>query len=33
MFGFELTDAQMAEISSLQSGRLWDGDPDTHEEF
>ena len=33
LFGFELTDAQLAEISSLQSGRLWDGDPDTHEEF
>jgi 2,5-diketo-D-gluconate reductase A len=33
VFGFELTDAHMAEISSLQSGRLWDGDPDTHEEF
>ncbi|WP_210508785.1 aldo/keto reductase [Naasia sp. SYSU D00057] len=33
VFGFELTDAEVAAISGLESGRLWDGDPDTHEEF
>ncbi len=33
VFGFELSDAEMASISSLESGRLWDADPDTHEEF
>ena len=33
VFGFELSDAEMAAISSLESGRLWDGDPNTHEEF
>ncbi|TQL47378.1 diketogulonate reductase-like aldo/keto reductase [Homoserinimonas aerilata] len=33
VFGFELTDAEITAISALESGRLWDGDPDTHEEF
>jgi 2,5-diketo-D-gluconate reductase A len=33
VFGFTLTDEQMAAISGLQRGRLWDGDPDTHEEM
>jgi 2,5-diketo-D-gluconate reductase A len=33
IFGFELTDGEMARISLLDSGRLWDADPDTHEEF
>ncbi|MDQ1542801.1 MAG: 2,5-diketo-D-gluconate reductase [Actinomycetota bacterium] len=33
VFGFELTDAEVASISALESDRLWDGNPDTHEEF
>jgi 2,5-diketo-D-gluconate reductase A len=33
LFGFELTEDEVAEISALESGRLWGGDPDTHEEF
>jgi 2,5-diketo-D-gluconate reductase A len=33
VFGFELTDADVAAISRLECGRLWDADPDTHEEF
>ncbi|WP_403020494.1 aldo/keto reductase [Salinibacterium sp. GXW1014] len=33
VFGFELDDEQVAAISALEFGRLWDGDPDTHEEF
>lgn len=33
VFGFELSDAEMASISALESGRLWEGDPNTHEEF
>lgn len=33
VFGFELTDAEVASISSLESGRLWGGDPETNEEF
>jgi diketogulonate reductase-like aldo/keto reductase len=33
LFGFELTDAEVASISSLESGRLWGGDPETNEEF
>lgn len=33
VFGFTLTDAELASISALESGRLWDGDPETHEEF
>lgn len=33
IFGFTLTDDQVAAISALERGRLWDGDPDTHEEM
>lgn len=35
VFGFELADAEMAAISALDdpSGRLWGGDPETHEEM
>lgn len=33
VFGFTLTDAEIAAISALERGRLWDGDPDTHEEM
>jgi 2,5-diketo-D-gluconate reductase A len=33
VFGFRLTDAEITAISSLESGRLWGGDPETHEEF
>lgn len=33
IFGFELTDAEIDSVSSLESGRLWGGDPETNEEF
>jgi 2,5-diketo-D-gluconate reductase A len=33
VFDFSLTDAEVAAISALERGRLWDGDPDTHEEM
>lgn len=33
IFGFELTDAEVDSISSLESGRLWGGDPETNEEL
>ncbi|QZQ56651.1 aldo/keto reductase [Curtobacterium sp. TC1] len=33
VFGFELTDAEVQAISGLERGRLWDADPDTHEEM
>jgi diketogulonate reductase-like aldo/keto reductase len=33
VFGFELTDAEVELISSLEKGRLWGADPGTHEEF
>jgi len=33
VFGFELTPDEVAAISGLERGRLWDGDPETHEEF
>ncbi|MBW9120382.1 aldo/keto reductase [Microbacterium trichothecenolyticum] len=33
VFGFTLTDDQIAAISALERGRLWDGDPLTHEEM
>lgn len=33
IFGFELTDAEIVSLSSLESGRLWGGDPETNEEF
>jgi 2,5-diketo-D-gluconate reductase A len=33
LFGFELSHAEIASISSQESGRLWGGHPDTNEEF
>lgn len=33
LFGFHLDDDEVAAISGLERGRLWDGDPDTHEEM
>ncbi|BDZ47646.1 aldo/keto reductase [Naasia aerilata] len=33
VFGFSLDDDEVAAISGLENGRLWDADPDTHEEF
>ncbi|MGP3534429.1 aldo/keto reductase [Microbacterium sp. RD1] len=33
VFGFELTDDEVAALSALRRGRLWGGDPDTHEEM
>lgn len=33
VFGFDLTDEEVASISSLESGRLLGGDPETNEEF
>ncbi|TDN91799.1 aldo/keto reductase [Microbacterium sp. BK668] len=33
IFGFELTDDEVAAISGLERGRLWDGDPNHHEEM
>lgn len=33
VFGFMLTGDEIAAISGLERGRLWDGDPDTHEEM
>ncbi len=33
VFGFTLTDDEVAGLSGLERGRLWDGDPDTHEEM
>lgn len=33
VFGFELTDDEVAAISALERGRIWDQDPDTYEEF
>jgi 2,5-diketo-D-gluconate reductase A len=33
VFDFELSDDEVALISGLERGRLWDGDPETHEEF
>ncbi|WP_420364106.1 aldo/keto reductase [Curtobacterium aetherium] len=33
VFGFTLTDDEVQAISALERGRLWDGDPDTHEEM
>lgn len=32
-FGFDLSNEEIARISSLERGRLWGGDPETHEEF
>jgi 2,5-diketo-D-gluconate reductase A len=33
VFDFALTEAEVVEISSLESDRLWGADPVTHEEF
>jgi 2,5-diketo-D-gluconate reductase A len=33
VFGFSLSEEEMAAISSLERGRLWDGDPNSHEEM
>jgi 2,5-diketo-D-gluconate reductase A len=33
VFGFSLTGEQVAAITALERGRLWGGDPDTHEEM
>ncbi|MFD4960324.1 aldo/keto reductase [Microbacterium sp. NPDC058389] len=33
VFGFTLTDDQVDAVSALERGRLWDGDPLTHEEM
>ena len=33
VFGFALSDEQVAAISALERGRLWGGDPNTHEEM
>lgn len=33
VFGFTLDDDHVEAISALERGRLWDGDPRTHEEF
>ncbi|AYJ51794.1 aldo/keto reductase [Rhodococcus sp. P1Y] len=33
VFGFELTDEEVAAISGLERGRIWDQDPDIYEEF
>lgn len=33
VFGFTLTDDEVAAISGLERGRIWGQDPDVHEEF
>ena len=33
VFDFELTPDEVVTLSGLERGRLWDGDPETHEEF
>lgn len=33
VFGFTLSEDEVEAISALERGRLWGGDPDTHEEF
>ncbi len=33
VFGFELSQDEIASVSSLESARLWGGDPETNEEF
>jgi 2,5-diketo-D-gluconate reductase A len=33
VFGFTLADDHVEALSRLERGRLWDGDPDTHEEM
>lgn len=33
VFGFTLSDAEVRALSGLERGRLWGGDPETHEEM
>jgi len=33
VFGFSLADDEIAALTGLERGRLWDGDPETHEEM
>ena len=33
VFDFELTDADMASLATLERGRIWGADPNTHEEM
>jgi 2,5-diketo-D-gluconate reductase A len=33
LFGFTLTDEEMATLSGMERGRIWGQDPDVHEEF
>jgi 2,5-diketo-D-gluconate reductase A len=33
VFGFTLSESEMTALSGLERGRLWDGDPNTHEEY
>jgi diketogulonate reductase-like aldo/keto reductase len=33
LFGFSLSDDEVAALSALERGRIWGQDPDTHEEF
>ncbi|MGZ0712836.1 aldo/keto reductase (plasmid) [Coraliomargarita sp. W4R53] len=33
IFGFTLADDQVSAVAALERGRLWDGNPDTHEEM
>ncbi|MEU7818911.1 aldo/keto reductase [Pseudonocardia sp. NPDC049154] len=33
LFGFELSDDEVAALSALEPGRIWDQDPETYEEF
>ena len=33
VFGFTLSGAEMAALTGLERGRLWGGDPNTHEEY
>jgi 2,5-diketo-D-gluconate reductase A len=33
VFDFTLSESEMTALSGLERGRLWDGDPNTHEEF
>ncbi|WP_336632944.1 MULTISPECIES: aldo/keto reductase [unclassified Microbacterium] len=33
VFGFALSEPEIAALSGLERGRLWGGDPDTHEEM
>jgi 2,5-diketo-D-gluconate reductase A len=33
LFGFTLSDKEMAALTAMERGRIWGQDPDTHEEF